>query len=93
MYVPNSNLINIDILQKVIVDNIILIGDISCKHKKWCSNSVNGGGQKLKENSYELGFKIEYMPKNYKKNGGTLDVINIISSSINRPFEIGETKP
>ena len=34
MYVPNSNLVNIDIFQKVIVDNTILIGDINCKHKK-----------------------------------------------------------
>ena len=32
------------------------------------------------------------MPKNFKKNDGTLDVIDIISSSINRSFEIGETK-
>ena len=32
------------------------------------------------------------MPKNFKKNDGTLDVIDIISSSINRSFEIGKTK-
>ena len=34
MYIPNSNLFDIDILEKIIVDNTILIGDLNCKNKK-----------------------------------------------------------
>ena len=30
-------------------------------------SSVNVGGRKLKENSYELGFEIQYMPKKLQK--------------------------
>ena len=76
MYIPNSNLFDIDILEKIIVDNTILIGDLNCKNKKWGSKNINNGGRKLKESCYELGLEIPNIPKNYKKNDGSLDVID-----------------
>ena len=54
------------------------------------STLPDNGGRKLKKSCYELGLEIPNIPKNYKKNDGSLDVIDIVSQSMIRSFEINK---